>query len=39
MGMERLRRTGHMVFMRAGTDCFVLTYSENPIDPNSRRRA
>jgi catechol 2,3-dioxygenase-like lactoylglutathione lyase family enzyme len=34
MGMERLRRTGHMVFMRAGTDCFVLAYSENPIDPN-----
>jgi catechol 2,3-dioxygenase-like lactoylglutathione lyase family enzyme len=34
MGMERLRRTAHMVFVRAGTDCFVLTYSENPIDPN-----
>jgi catechol 2,3-dioxygenase-like lactoylglutathione lyase family enzyme len=34
MGMERLRRNNHMVFMRAGQDCFVLTYSEKPIDPN-----
>jgi catechol 2,3-dioxygenase-like lactoylglutathione lyase family enzyme len=34
MGMERLRRNDHMVFMRAGRDCFVLTYSEKPIDPN-----
>ena len=34
MGMERLRRNDHMVFMRAGEDCFVLTYSEKPIDPN-----
>ena len=34
MGMERIRRTGHMVFMRAGDDNFVLTYSEKPIDPN-----
>src|SRR5437868_13777557 len=34
MGMERLRRNNHMVFMRAGEDCFVLTYSEKPIDPN-----
>src|SRR5262245_64451986 len=35
MGMERVRRTGHMVFMRAaGRDCFVLTFSEKPIDPN-----
>jgi len=34
MGMERLRRNSHMVFMRAGADCFVLTYSQNPVDPN-----
>jgi catechol 2,3-dioxygenase-like lactoylglutathione lyase family enzyme len=35
MGMERVRRTGHMVFMlAAGRDNFVLTYSEKPIDPN-----
>ena len=24
-----------MVFMRAGADCFVLTYSQNPTDPNA----
>ena len=35
MGMERLRRNDHMVFMRAGADCFVLTYSEKPVDPNA----
>jgi catechol 2,3-dioxygenase-like lactoylglutathione lyase family enzyme len=35
MGMERLRRNNHMVFMRAGADCFVLTHSEKPIDPNA----
>jgi len=35
MGMERVRRNDHMVFMRAaGRDCFVLTFSEKPIDPN-----
>ena len=34
LGMEKIRRNDHMVFMRAGEDCFVLTYSENPIDPN-----
>ncbi len=34
MGMEKLRRNDHMVFMRAGEDCFVLTLSENPIEPN-----
>lgn len=34
MGMEKIRRNNHMVFMRAGEDCFVLTFSENPIDPN-----
>ncbi len=34
LGMEKIRRNDHMVFMRAGEDCFVLTYSENPIEPN-----
>jgi catechol 2,3-dioxygenase-like lactoylglutathione lyase family enzyme len=35
LGMEKMRRTGHMVFLRAaGKDNFVLTYSEKPIDPN-----
>src|ERR1044071_741398 len=35
LGMEKIRRTGHMVFLRAaGRDNFVLTYSEKPIDPN-----
>lgn len=35
MGMERLRRNRHMVFMRAGEDCFVLTYSHKPVEPNA----
>jgi catechol 2,3-dioxygenase-like lactoylglutathione lyase family enzyme len=34
LGMEKLRRNNHMVFMRAAEDSFVLTYSENPIEPN-----
>src|SRR5437763_17217223 len=34
LGMEKLRRNDHMVFMRSGEDCFVPTYSENDIDPN-----
>jgi len=35
LGMERIRRNNHMVFLRAaGKDCFVLTFSEKPIDPN-----
>ncbi len=34
LGMEKVRRNDHMVFMRAGIDNFVLTYSEKPIDPN-----
>jgi len=35
LGMEKIRRTGHMVFLRAaGQDNFVLTFSEKPIDPN-----
>src|ERR1700741_1095966 len=34
LGLEKMRRNRHMVFMRSGSDAFVLTYSENPIDPN-----
>jgi catechol 2,3-dioxygenase-like lactoylglutathione lyase family enzyme len=34
LGMQRVRRNDHMVFMQAGDDSFVLTYSENKIDPN-----
>jgi catechol 2,3-dioxygenase-like lactoylglutathione lyase family enzyme len=34
LGMEKLRRNNHMVFMRSGAQCFVLTYSENDINPN-----
>jgi catechol 2,3-dioxygenase-like lactoylglutathione lyase family enzyme len=34
MGMRRIRRNNHMLFMQSGNDCFVLTYSENPINPN-----
>src|SRR3954468_24900432 len=36
LGMEKIRRTGHMVFLRAaGKDNFVMTFSEKPIDPNA----
>lgn len=39
LGMERVRRTDHMVFLSAaGKDSFVLTYSEKPIDPNPEGR-
>jgi len=34
LGMQRVRRNNHMVFMQSGDDNFVLTYSEKPIDPN-----
>ena len=34
LGMRKLRRNNHMVFMEAHGTSFVLTYSENPIDPN-----
>ena len=34
LGLQRVRRTGHMLFMRCGSANFVLTLSENPIDPN-----
>ena len=34
MGLTKVRRNSHMVFMRDGADYFVLTHSENPIEPN-----
>jgi catechol 2,3-dioxygenase-like lactoylglutathione lyase family enzyme len=34
LGLERVRRTGHMVFLNCHGASFVLTLSENPIDPN-----
>ena len=34
LGLERVRRTGHMLFLRCGQTSFVCTLSENPIDPN-----
>ena len=34
MGLTKVRRNSHMVFMRDGSDYFVLTHSENPIEPN-----
>ena len=38
LGLQRVRRTGHMLFMRCGAANFVLTLSENPIDPNKDDR-
>jgi catechol 2,3-dioxygenase-like lactoylglutathione lyase family enzyme len=35
MGMKRLRRNSHMVFLRAGEDCLVLARSVKPIEPNA----
>lgn len=34
LGLKTVRKNPHMVFMAAGNDYFVLTYSENPVDPN-----
>jgi catechol 2,3-dioxygenase-like lactoylglutathione lyase family enzyme len=34
LGMQKVRRNDHMVFMCAGSDNFVLTFSEKPVDPN-----
>lgn len=38
LGMERIRRTGHMLFLRCSQTSFVCTLSENPIDPNKGDR-
>ena len=38
LGLQRVRRTGHMLFIRCGSSNFVLTLSENPIDPNKGDR-
>lgn len=34
LGLTRVRRNNHMVFMRCNDSYFVLTLSENPIEPN-----
>ena len=34
LGLQKLRRNRHMVFLEAHGTSFVLTHSENPIDPN-----
>ncbi len=34
LGLTRVRRNNHMVFMRCADSYFVLTLSENPITPN-----
>ncbi len=34
LGFDKLRRNNHMVFLNAHGTSFVLTHSENPIDPN-----
>ena len=34
LGFKKVRRNAHMVFLRIGTDHFVLTHSEKPVDPN-----
>ncbi|MFN4283177.1 MAG: VOC family protein [Alphaproteobacteria bacterium] len=34
LGFARVRRSGHMCFLRCGDDLFVLTHSEKPIDAN-----
>ncbi len=35
LGLERIRRNSHMVFMRSpDNNHFVLTFSEKPVDPN-----
>ena len=34
LGLKRIRRTDHMVFITCGGAAFVLTLSEQPIDPN-----
>ena len=34
LGFKLVRKNARMVFLQAGEDYFVLTHSENPIDPN-----
>ena len=34
LGFEIARRSGHMLFTRCRDSWFVLTLSENPVDPN-----
>ena len=34
LGFEFVRENPHMVFCKCQDDYFVLTYSENPVDPN-----
>jgi catechol 2,3-dioxygenase-like lactoylglutathione lyase family enzyme len=34
LGLTKVRRNNHMIFMRCGETYFVLTLSENPIAPN-----
>jgi catechol 2,3-dioxygenase-like lactoylglutathione lyase family enzyme len=35
LGLKKMRRNDHMVFMRCADQYFVLTLSENPINPNN----
>lgn len=35
LGFEKTHKNNHMVFLRAGDDRFVQTYSERPVDPNA----
>ncbi len=34
LGFTKVRRSPHMCFLRCGSDLFVLTRSEKPVDPN-----
>ena len=34
LGFDLVRENPHMVFCKCQDDYFVLTYSENPVDPN-----
>lgn len=34
LGLEKVRRNAHMVFVKSQADYLVLTLSENPVDPN-----
>ena len=39
LGFKFVRKNARMVFLQSGDDYFVLTYSENPIDPCSSSSA